>query len=62
MRIQQLDRLLRYKSIDVQDVYLKYPLIQISHPNLFELDVTLLPASEAAKEILQHVRLYTQIL
>lgn len=62
MRIQQLDRLLRYKSIDVQDVYPKYPLIQISHSNLFELDVTLLPASEAAKKILQHVRLYTQML
>ncbi|WP_341756738.1 MULTISPECIES: hypothetical protein [unclassified Candidatus Tisiphia] len=39
-RIQHLDRLPRYKSIDVQDVYPEYPLIQISHPNLFELDVT----------------------
>ncbi|MCC8398503.1 MAG: hypothetical protein LN569_04340 [Rickettsia endosymbiont of Labidopullus appendiculatus] len=54
-RIQQLDRLLRYKSIDVQDVYPEYPLIQISHPNLFEFDVTNLSASEAARRILQHV-------
>ncbi|HJD57234.1 MAG TPA: hypothetical protein LFW13_00010 [Rickettsia endosymbiont of Sericostoma sp.] len=58
-RIQHLDRLLRYKSIGVQDVYPEYPLIQISHPNLFEFDVTNLSASEAARNILQHVKFYS---
>ena len=56
-RIQHLDRLVRYKSIDVQDVYPEYPLIQISHPNLFEFDVTNLSASEAEKKILQYSQL-----
>lgn len=49
-RIQNKDRLLHYKSIDLKDVYLD--LIEISHPNLLELDVSALSAKEAAKKIL----------
>lgn len=53
-RIQNPDRLLRQKSIDVIHTTSDNILINISHPNLLELDVTNLPASEAAQRILEH--------
>jgi hypothetical protein len=56
-RIQNHDRRLRYKSIDVQEVYSEHSLIPISHPNLVELDVTSLSAKEAAERILACVTL-----
>ncbi len=54
-RIQNKERLLRYKSIDPEDVY-KQNLINISHPNLLELDVSNSLAIEAAKKILLHIK------
>lgn len=55
-RVTEPGRRLRYKSIDPNEAYLKYSLIQISHPNLLELDVTNLSANDAAKKILEHLR------
>lgn len=54
-RIAQPDRKIRYKTIDVAHAYSDHPLIGISHPHLFELDVTKLGAQEAAEKILTHV-------
>ena len=51
-RIQNHDRHSRYKSINIEDVYPEHPLLPISHPNLFDLDVTHLSAKEAATKIL----------
>jgi len=56
-RIQNHERLKRFKSIDKADAYSKDQLLSIEHPNLFELDVSNLPACESAKKILQHVKL-----
>ncbi len=53
-RIQNPERLLRQKSINVIDT-VESELIDISHPNLLELDVTNLPSSDAAAKILAHV-------
>lgn len=54
-RITQTSRRERWKSIDPQDVYIKEPLIKIQHPNLLELDVTLLSAKDVAIKILEQV-------
>lgn len=56
-RVQNTDRLTRYKSTDVKYTKSEHSLIDISHPNLLELDVTDLTARTAAKEILAHVAL-----
>lgn len=53
-RIKNKDRLLRYKSIDVKDVYLD--LMRISHDNLLELDVSDLSARTTSEKILLHVK------
>jgi len=55
-RIQNEDRLLKYKSIDVNDAYSDQSLINIEHPNLLTLDVTELNAQDAARAILLHVK------
>lgn len=55
-RVTEPSRRLRYKSIDPNEAYSIYPLIQVSHPNLLELDVTNLSAQNAAKTILEHLK------
>lgn len=54
-RITNEERKLRYKSIDVNDAYSEQSLLQISHPNLMELDVSDLSAQLAAQKILTYV-------
>lgn len=54
-RIQQPERLLRFKSIKPEDVYAKEGLIKFTHPNLLDLDVTKLSAQDAANKILDHL-------
>jgi hypothetical protein len=53
-RVQNKDRLLKFKSIDTADVY-NQVLINIDHPNMLTLDVSLLAKEEAASEILAHI-------
>ena len=55
-RIQNKDRLLRYKSTDAKCAYPEISLISIKHPNILELDVTKLAAREAANLIIGHVK------
>jgi hypothetical protein len=52
-RIQNPDRRLRKKSINIIDTS-ENKLMHISHPNLLELDVTNLAAEAAAERILAH--------
>ncbi|AWN81578.1 hypothetical protein [Candidatus Cardinium hertigii] len=54
-RIVNPSRKIRYKSINPEDVYIKYKLIEISHPNLLELDVTTRSAKESAETIVRHI-------
>jgi hypothetical protein len=54
-RIQNKERLERFKSIDIEDAYHGGGLINIDHYNLLELEVTNLTAQEAAERILKHV-------
>jgi hypothetical protein len=56
-RIQNRERLERFKSIDPEDAYSSDSLIKINHPNLFELDVTNISALEAAERILDEISL-----
>ena len=56
-RIQQPERLLRYKSISVDDVYADYTLLQPEHPHLLEFDVSELTAQDAAHKVLAHVEM-----
>jgi DUF438 domain-containing protein len=53
-RIQNKDRLVKFKSIDTADVY-NQVLINIDHPNMLTLDASLLAKEEAASEILAHI-------
>lgn len=53
-RIQNKDRLLKFKSIDTADVY-NQVLINIDHPNMLILDVSMLAREEAASKILAHI-------
>jgi len=54
-RITNEERKVRYKSIDVNDAYSEQSLLQISHPNLMELDVSDVSAKSAAQKILTHI-------
>ena len=54
-RIQNIERGDRFKSMDISDVSPGETLIAVDHPHLLELDVSLLSAKEAAKEILQMI-------
>lgn len=51
-RIQNIERLSRYKTINVNEVYDPKKILSITHPNLIDLDVSNLSAAEAASEIL----------
>lgn len=53
-RIKNKDRLVKFKSIDAEDVKHQL-LINIKHPNLLTLDVTKLSKEEAANVILNHI-------
>lgn len=55
-RIQNKERLLRFKSIDINDTSPEKQLINIIHPNLLELDVTYLSAKAAANIILTFIK------
>jgi tRNA uridine 5-carbamoylmethylation protein Kti12 len=54
-RILTPERRKKWKSISTHYVYDPAPLLKITHPNLLELDVTLLPPTVAAKHIMAHV-------
>ncbi|MFV9898702.1 MAG: hypothetical protein AB8U66_04605 [Rickettsiales endosymbiont of Dermacentor nuttalli] len=43
------------KSIDPNEIDDQTPLLPISDPNLFELDITSLSAENAAEQILIHI-------
>ena len=55
-RIQNIERKNRFKSTDISDTSHSNELIQITHPNLLELDTSKLDATEAAKKILDHMQ------
>ncbi len=49
-RIQSVERRLRYKSVDINYVlHPEHPLMQVSHQNLMELDVSDLSAESACR-------------
>ncbi|HJD62050.1 MAG TPA: hypothetical protein LFW14_00305 [Rickettsia endosymbiont of Degeeriella rufa] len=52
IRVANPERALRYKSLRIEEVI---ELINISHPNLLELNVSDLSASSAAEKISEHV-------
>lgn len=54
-RLTRPERRERWKSMDPQDAEDNGPLISISHPHFFELDVSTLSPQEAALKILDHV-------
>lgn len=54
-RITQKSRLNKYKTIDSKHVYDSKELINIGHPNLLNLDINNLVASDAAMKIIKHV-------
>ena len=54
-RIKTPSRRSRWKSVNPEDVSPIEKLIDIEHPNLLELDVTNLSASQAASKILKHI-------
>lgn len=54
-RVTNPNRRDRWKSIDPQDVYDETPLLFISHPNLFSLNVSNLSLEDAAKAIMNHI-------
>ncbi len=55
-RIQNKERLKRFKSVDPQDAYSEDSLINITHPNLLELDVTNFDVEVASEKILEHIK------
>jgi Cdc6-like AAA superfamily ATPase len=54
-RLTRLERRERWKSIDPSDAEDNGPLISISHPNLFSLDVSNLSLEDAAEAIMNHI-------
>lgn len=54
-RIIEPSRRKRWKSIDPKDVYSQIPLINISHPNLLEIDVTKISAKKVAEKITKRI-------
>src|SRR3990167_409485 len=54
-RIQNPERIKRYKSIDPQDAYFDTPLLNFNHRNLLTLDVTNLSAENASLKILKYI-------
>ena len=55
-RLTRPERRQRWKSIDPLDAEDNGPLISISHPNLFSLNVSSLSPEDAAQAIMKHVK------
>lgn len=55
-RIKSIERVKMHKSVNPDSLELDKNLINISHPNLLELDVTNMPAKDAAAKILQSLK------
>jgi tRNA uridine 5-carbamoylmethylation protein Kti12 len=55
-RVTNPNRRKKWKSIDPQDVYDETPLLYISHPNLFSLNVSNLSPEDVAGAIINHIR------
>ena len=55
-RVVNPNRRDRWKSIDPQDVHDETPLLWISHPNLFSLNVSNLNPEDVAKAIVNHIQ------
>lgn len=56
-RLTRPERRQRWKSIDPLDAEDNGPLISISHPNLFSLNVTNLSPKDAAEAIMNHIKI-----
>lgn len=54
-RITDPNRRERWKSIDPQEIHNKTPLLNFTHPNFLELEVSNLSPREAADCILKHI-------
>lgn len=54
-RIKNPERKARYKSTTINENYREKPLINISHQNLLELDISNLSANQAAQKVIDHV-------
>lgn len=54
-RIQMPERALRFKSTKIDERVFKKSMINISHPNLLDLDINNLPVDVAANQILKTV-------
>jgi len=59
-RLTRLERRERWKSIDPSDAEDNGPLISISHPNLFLLNVSKLSPEDAAEAIMNHIKILSQ--
>lgn len=59
-RLTRLERRERWKSINPSDAEDNGPLISISHPNLFWLNVTNLSREDAAEDIMSHIKILSQ--
>ena len=59
-RVVNSSRRDRWKSIDPQDVHDETPLLSISHPNLFSLNVSNLSPEDAAEAIMNHIKILSQ--
>lgn len=55
-RITNPERLSRFKTINLAEIQKQQEVIKIDHPNLLEIDVTNLSATEAAATILRFVQ------
>jgi len=59
-RLTRPERRERWKSIDPLDAEDNGPLISISHPNLFSVNVSKLSPEDAAETIMNHIRILSQ--
>jgi hypothetical protein len=59
-RLTRPERRERWKSIDPSDAEDNGPLISISHPNLFSLNVSNLSPEDAAEAIMNHIKILSQ--
>ena len=59
-RLTRPERRERWKSIDPNDAEDNGPIISISHPNLFSLNVSNLSPEDAAEAIMNHIKILSQ--
>jgi hypothetical protein len=59
-RLTRPERRQRWKSIDPSDAEDNGPLLSISHPNLFSLNVSKLSQEDAAEAIMNHIKILSQ--